>query len=66
MNRLWLIDLHAEWKRLRDQGRKRKWDYYTKKIILLLDPVTKTTGSMQLIWAKHASDLMKKRDRYAL
>jgi len=43
---------------------KEKWDYYTAKLLLLLEPVRKTRGSMQLIWARHASEIMKIRDKY--
>jgi hypothetical protein len=45
------------------EGRGR-YEWYTEKIINTLGAVVRTRGDMQLIWAKHASDLMHKRDRY--
>jgi hypothetical protein len=49
----------------REIERKNLWEYYTQKIIVLLDAVTRTRGSIQLVWAMKASELMDKRSAYA-
>lgn len=49
----------------REIERRNLWEYYTQKIIVLLDAVTRTRGSIQLVWAMKASELMDKRSSYA-
>ena len=42
--------------------RKRMWDYYTSRLILILGATSRTRGDMQLIWARHASAIIDKRE----
>ena len=48
----------------REVERRNLWEYYTLKIIAIADVVTRTRGEMMLIYARHLSELMDKRDRY--
>ena len=49
----------------REIERRNLWEYYTQKIIVLLDAsILATNLGIKLIWASKASDLLAKRDAY--
>ena len=49
----------------REIERRNLWEYYTQKIIVLLDAsILATNLGIKLMWASKASDLLAKRDAY--